>query len=302
MALLTSLSGAVSGVAFDLYDSLLFALTLIGSFGVVYNLVAYSLQSRHKEGDPAPSTRPPLVAGVMGAVLVTLMGNLEGLLEVLHARGVLPASFWNWIDIPGLAQSPVVNSWYPGEVFLWWWRASRVLADKNFIGQNIGVQPIDEFPFFSFLLGDNHPHVLALPFVLLAIALALNLFLRFANKKPANDTEESSLSQRNWWNPVAYALDNDWLLFIFSALFLGALGFLNTWDLPIYLGLLVLAYGVGLVMLKGRLERQTVYRCLSLGLGLGVLSGLLYIFFYLSFSSQASGILPYVFPHTRLPQ
>jgi uncharacterized membrane protein len=35
---------------------------------------------------------------------------------------------------------------------------------------------------------------------------------------------------------------------------------------------------------------------------LGILSGVLYIFFYLSFSSQAAGLLPYVFPPTRLPQ
>ena len=32
------------------------------------------------------------------------------------------------------------------------------------------IEVIDEFPFFSFLLGDMHPHVLALPFVLLAVA------------------------------------------------------------------------------------------------------------------------------------
>jgi YYY domain-containing protein len=302
MAMLTSLSGAVSGVAFDLYDSLLFALTLIGSFGVVYNLVAFSLRARQKIGEPAPPTRPPLIAGVLGGVLVTLMGNLEGVLESLHASGVLPASFWNWIDIPGLAQAQVVNSWYPGDIFLWWWRASRVLADKNFLGQNIGVQPIDEFPFFSFLLGDNHPHVLALPFVLLAIGLALNLFLHLIQQRPATNPEEPGNNPRQWWNPVAYALGGDWLLFIFASLILGALGFLNTWDLPIYLGLLVLAYGLGHVLQKGHLDRQTVYRCISLGLGLGILSGVLYIFFYLSFSSQAAGILPYVFPPTRLPQ
>lgn len=322
MALLTRLSGAVSGVAFDLYDSLLFALTLIGSFGVVYNLVAFTLKARHKEGEAAPPAGPSLAAGVLGGLLVTLMGNLEGVLESLHARGVLPDSFWAWIDIPGLAGSPVVNSWYPGDVFLWWWRASRVLADKNFLGQNMGVQPIDEFPFFSFLLGDNHPHVLALPFVLLAIGLALNLLLRqmsaehILRRSIANvlfergkersmvidETGSGSLSQRHWWNPVAFALDNDWLLFIFSALILGALGFLNTWDLPIYLGLIVLAYGLGLVMAKGHLDRETIFRSVSLGLGLGILSGLLYVFFYLSFSSQAAGVLPYVFPPTRLPQ
>jgi YYY domain-containing protein len=237
--------------------------------------------------------------------MVTVMGNLEGVLEVLHAKGVLPESFWNWIDIPGLAQAPVINSWYPGEVFMWWWRASRVLADKNFIGQNIGVQPIDEFPFFSFLLGDNHPHVLALPFALLAVGLAFNLLLRQMHKGSADASASvgtSFDSWKHWWNPVAFTLDNDWLLFIFSALILGSLGFLNTWDLPIYLGLVVLAYGLGSVIDKGWLDRRILLKSISLGLGLGLLSGLLYIFFYLSFSSQASGVLPYVFPPTRLPQ
>ena len=306
MALLTRLSGAVSGVAFDLYDSLLFALTLIGSFGVVYNLVAFTLKARHKEGEAAPPSGPPLAAGILGGLLVTLMGNLEGVLESLHASGVLPASFWTWIDIPGLAAERVTGSWYPGDIFLWWWRASRVLADKPFPGQNIIItQPIDEFPFFSFLLGDNHPHVLALPFVLLAIALAFNLLLRQISKERTTATEEAGTepqSRQHWWNPVAFALDNDWLLFVFSALILGALGFLNTWDLPIYLGLVVLAYGLGVVMVKGQVDRDTIRRCVMLGLGLGLLSGLLYIFFYLSFSSQAAGILPYVFPPTRLPQ
>lgn len=305
LAMLTRLTGAVSGVAFDLYDSLLFALSLIGAFGVVYNLVAYSLKRRQEQGDSQPCQGPALAAGILGGVLVAVMGNLEGVLESLHARGILPASFWSWIDIPGLAAEQVTNSWYPGDIFLWWWRASRVLADKDFAGQNMGVQPIDEFPGFSFLLGDNHPHVLALPFVLLAIALAFNLLVRQLEKGRRTAAQEGTVvdkPQPHWWNPVAFALDNDWLLFIFSALILGALGFLNTWDLPIYLGLVMLAYGFGQLMLKGRLDREVVARTAILGIGLGILSGFLYIFFYLSFSSQAAGILPYVFPPTRLSQ
>jgi len=305
MALLTRLSGAVAGVGFDLYDALLFTLTLVGSFGVVYNLVAFTLKAHHKEGDTALPAGPPLAAGILGGVLVTIMGNLEGVLEALHARGVLPDSFWNWIDIPGLAQAPVINSWYPESVFLWWWRASRVLADKDFISQNMGVQPIDEFPLFSFLLGDNHPHVLALPFVLLAIGLAFNLLLRQMGMERSiadEGAEPGSASRGQWWNPVAFCLDNDWLLFVFSAIILGALGFLNTWDLPIYLGVIVLAYGLGSVLVKGRVERETIWRSVILALGLGFLSVFLYGFFYLSFSSQASGVLPYVFPPTRLPQ
>src|SRR4030067_101414 len=79
MALLTRLSGAVPGVGFDLYDALLFALTLVGSFGVVYNLVAFTLKGRHKDGDTAPPVGPPLAAGVVGGLVVTVMGNLEGM-------------------------------------------------------------------------------------------------------------------------------------------------------------------------------------------------------------------------------
>jgi hypothetical protein len=122
---------------------------------VVYNLVAFTLKRRRRGEEKLASERPPITTGILGGLMVTVMGNLEGFFEVLHARGVLPESFWTWLDIPGLAQSPVINSWYPGEIFMWWWRASRVLADKDFLGQNMGVQPIDEFPFFS-LLGDNH--------------------------------------------------------------------------------------------------------------------------------------------------
>jgi YYY domain-containing protein len=306
MAMLTQLSGALPGMGFDLYDALLFALTLIGSFGVVYNLVAFTLKTRHKGAEAVPPESPSLAGGILGGLLVTVMGNLEGALESLHAWGILPETFWNWIDIPGLAKAPVINTWNPGDMFIWWWRASRVLADKDFTGQNIGVQPIDEFPFFSFLLGDNHPHVLALPFVLLAIGVSLNLFFRQLSKQRSSQAFDHVASvqeiSKKWWNPAGFTIENDWLLFVFSALILGALGFLNTWDLPIYLGLVVLAYGLGMVIARGHLDREIIVRCVVLGLGLGILSGLLYIFFYLSFSSQAAGILPYVFPPTRLPQ
>ena len=35
------------------------------------------------------------------------MGNLEGVFESLHAAGVLPASFWAWINIPDLAAAGI---------------------------------------------------------------------------------------------------------------------------------------------------------------------------------------------------
>ena len=62
--------------------------------------------------------------------------------------------------------------------YLWWWRSSRVIRDLDLNGLPLGLQSIDEFPFFTFLLADNHPHLLAMPFVLMVIAFAFQVFLQ----------------------------------------------------------------------------------------------------------------------------
>ena len=292
MALVTRLSGVPSTISFDLYDALLFALTAVGAFGVVYNLVASRLQAK----SAISYASGPLWAGYLGAFLVTLIGNLEGLWEALHARGLLSPAFWQWLAIPGLAETPVSGSWYPGSLWSWWWHASRVLPNIDLLGVSMG-DTIDEFPFFSFLLGDNHPHVLALPFVLLAVGLAFN-FLQRQVSSPAEADEHAPL--RFSMTGLHQVYGSDWLLFLLSALLLGGLGFLNTWDMPIYIGLVMLAYGLGTVLRLGRLDWQVVLRTLVFGVGMGIASILLYTFFYISFRSQAGGILPYVMPPTRL--
>ena len=296
MALLTRLSGAPSGIGFELYDALLFALTVTGAFGLVYNLVAGSRRLETGSERPLFGDQQPVFYGLLGSLLVAVMGNLEGLLEALYAKGVMPKTFWSWIDIPGLIENGrVTGSWYPGHDW-WWWRASRVLLDLDLLGQPMPNQPIDEFPFFSFLLGDNHPHVLALPFVLLALALALNILCRQWVVNAERKTRAS------WWNPIATCLNGDWALFILCALILGALGFLNTWDFPIYLGLTVLAYGVGSYAAIGQMNRELIRRIATLGVGLLLMGVFLYLPFYVGFSSQAGGVLPYLLPPTRLPQ
>jgi YYY domain-containing protein len=312
MALMTRLSGVPAGVGFDLYDALLFALTAVGSFGVVYNLIAANL--RRKAGNVAggAGTSQSLSFGLLGALLVTFMGNLEGLLEALHSRGLLSQTFWEWVAIPNLASAPVSGSFYPGgNNWLWWWRASRVLNDLDLNGTPVGAQSITEFPFFSFLLGDNHPHVLALPFVLLGIALAFNLLLRQIGQarirldsvqESGEDLVDVRPGRPAWWNPVGLSLGGDWYLFLLYAVALGALAFLNTWDFPIYLGLTLLAYLLGEILRERQFDRALIVRGIVLGVAWLVTAILIYIFFYISFSSQASGVVPYVFPPTRLPQ
>jgi YYY domain-containing protein len=291
MAWLTRLTGALPGVGFDLYDALLFALTLSGVFGIVYNLVA-GRRNRTSQATDGQAVR----YGIAGALLVVVMGNLEGLLEVLHSRGLLSPSFWQWLNIPSLAEAPVSGSWLPGAGGdLWWWRASRVLADAP---PTSSVNSITEFPFFSFLLGDNHPHVLALPYVLLSIALAFNLLRR----QIRIGSGASEAAEAQWWNPLRSVFAGDWFSFFFYALILGALGFLNTWDMPIYIGLVALAYLAGVYARYRQILWEDLLRSAALAVALLVSAFILYFFFYIGFSSQAGGVLPFVFPPTRLPQ
>ncbi len=245
-----------------------------------------------------------MLTGLLAALFVGIMGHLEGFLEVLHRRGLLSAEFWRWLDIRDLKVPPAGpgDSWLPDR-FMWWWRGSRVLTDYTLTGHEQEV--IDEFPFFSFLLADVHPHVLALPFVLLAVALALNLFANPAALPPVDAAAESIIDKikqnlQNTWRMLTTAAGGSGALLVY-AICIGGLSFLNTWDFPIYLGILGLSFTVWLF---GR--RPNWAAALQTGLmgtamlGLGGI--LLYLPFYATFQSQARGILPNLWNPTRLPQ
>lgn len=172
MGAITNVTGVASGVAFNLTSAAWFALTALGAYGVVFNLIG------------ARRGEQPYFSALLGPVFVAITGNLEGFLEMLHTRGAfwsgspeagMTSAFWRWLDIKDLVNPPMLDAgWIPQRNW-WWWRASRVVRDVNLAGADVEV--IDEFPAFSFILADNHPHVLALPFVLLAIAFAFHVFL-----------------------------------------------------------------------------------------------------------------------------
>ncbi|MGZ6316952.1 MAG: DUF2298 domain-containing protein, partial [Anaerolineales bacterium] len=114
----------------------------------------------------------------LAPLFLLLVSNLEGFLEVLHRAGLFWSgthNFWTWLGIKDLNEAPALPLGLIPDRFWWWWRASRVVSDFDLAGNFREV--IDEFPFFSFLLGDLHPHVLAIPFNLLAVAVALNIVL-----------------------------------------------------------------------------------------------------------------------------
>jgi len=221
----------------------------------------------------------------LAPLFLLIISNVEGFLELLHRRGLFwsgnTSAFWTWLDIKDLSNPPAQPlGWIP-ERYLWWWRASRVISDYDLGGGFKEI--IDEFPFFSFLHADLHPHVLAIPFGLLAIAAALNLFLG---------------GWRGELNLFGFSLRINLTGFAFLALLLGGLAFLNTWDILIAAVLIVGAYVLSRVTEAGwswdRSEDVIIF-----GLPLGILSIILYLPFYLGFSSQAGGPLPNIVYPTR---
>lgn len=280
MALPMKLTGIASSVGYNLALATLPALVAVGSFGLTYNLVRLS----------GGAIRTGILCGLAAPVLITATGNLEGILEFIQVRGWGNETFWQWVGIKGLDGSGG-SGLFP-DTNWWWWRATRVIDTLE--GTVSLDYTITEFPFFSFLLGDLHSHVLSLPFVLLALALGLNIL---AGKERL---AASRLITRPW-ETVAMSIA------------LGALAFVNSWDFPVYaaiLGAILLtrawadnsppldaaAHSIdrGLHALGRTLATVALYLAPLLAAAV-----LLYLPFYVTLSSQVSGVLPYLGPGTR---
>jgi YYY domain-containing protein len=290
-AMLAEATGVPGSVAFNLMLALVFALSAVGAYGVVYDLLAAWRKARASRSGPGSGeSQPSLGLPLLGPFFLLIVSNFEGFLEILHNIGAFwtykpdgsaVSAFWTWLDIKDLSQAPSLPlNWIP-ERYMWWWRASRVIQDYDLSGAWHEI--IDEFPFFSYLLGDLHPHVLSMPFNLLAIALALNLFLG------AWEGELKLFGVHLFIKPAGM---------LFFAFVLGGLAFLNTWD--ILFGFALLA---GVYLLKWASEKGWAWEHLKELLALLMLTGLLaillYLPFYVGFSSQASGILPNLVNPTR---
>ncbi len=115
-----------------------------------------------------------LFAGLAGAFFVVIVGNLGNVKLILDSLAAGSSTTTIQSTLPGMAKLvrvlggavkwlvsgqplPIANDW-------WFWNASRVIPDT-----------INEFPFFTFTYADLHAHMVALPFTLLALALAVAL-------------------------------------------------------------------------------------------------------------------------------
>lgn len=276
-ASLSMLSGVSSTVGFNMLIALTFALVGLTTYGVVYNLVRSRAKKPQTEDAPKPSTRLAVVIALCGTVFVTLMGNWQvPLIEIPYQAGA-PTEYLSLFNSnerqTQIAQPADGLEQWSG---WWWFRSARVLNDIRFDGNRSEV--IDEFPAFSYILADNHPHVLSLPFAALGLGLALNALLL-----------GRSLSKTH---------------IIFYGICLGGLIFFNTWDTPVYIGMVIAADGLRRFMRNGGggVSRGDVFATLTVGASITVLGLILYFPFLFSFRSQLSGILPNIEVPTMFSQ
>jgi YYY domain-containing protein len=177
----------------------------------------------------ARGPRGAVSAGLAAVALALVLGNLEGARLLLDHDGPLEA--------------------YP------WFEASRVVPGT-----------INEFPWFSFLVGDLHAHVLAVPFTVLALAFAVQVALLGPALRPERRAVVEGCA---------------------AALALGMLYAINAWSYPVMAGLLVLAVAAWVRDPRSGPERPEAARWLLSVLSLSVL---LVLPFHLDFDPAARGI------------
>ena len=290
MALPLKLAGITSNVGYNLALATLPALVAAASFGIVYNLIRLA----------GGGFRAGIWFALAAPLLITVAGNLEGVLEFIQVRGWGGDGFWQWVAIKGLDGAPGSGLFPDGN--WWWWRATRVIDTLD--GAASLDYTITEFPFFSFLLGDLHSHVLSLPFALLALGLTLNLFRSPEPVGPGRLLRRPGES-------AALSLS------------FGALAFVNSWDFPVYAAILggvtlIKAWGDARASSgadfgpasstpstpstieagRGDLGRAFLAAAFYL-VPLLAAAVLLFLPFYVTLTSQVSGILPHLGPGTQ---
>ncbi len=216
------------------------------------------------EASPGTSHRTAptaVIAGLLGVALLMVIGNLEGAVELASAHGWGEPSWYQRLGIVNLTGLVRTEHWYPDE-YWFWWRATRLGSDWNIL----------EFPFFSFMLGDLHAHVMVLPFTLLGLAAVFNLL---AGGQPLDIT----------------AVRRRPLTVLFLGVVAGMLAMSNSWDQPVFLLLLFAAALVLNISSMGASMRALV-QAVAFTAPVAVLSFALFIPFFLYLRPATEGIVP----------
>ena len=238
--------------AFNLAVPLFFALTVTGAFSLGYNLAdgvkRAGLRRRANRGVAGilelrnSQLPPPIFCGLAAAFFTAVIGNLDGIVQVLQGiwTTVIGGGVWHGFDFWRSSRMiPPLDSFEPPALAFW-------LPD--IVPGDAGASwHITEFPYFTFLFADLHAHMMVIPFTLLTLGLGLALVVGLRRGGIV-------------WMTVASGT---------LAVSLGALWAINSWDYPSYLILTLGLLGIAALFTRGS-PRAKLW--LFAGLGIGVLA------------------------------
>lgn len=240
---------------------------------------AYLPAQDEREPRHIPWFLSPYIYAVLAALMVVAMGNLTvGFAQ--RQEGVGDQAGAPMPDGGGYRFCLFCNAGTGYD----WFSPSRIIRDyrTDASGQKlqVGFQTINEFPAFSFLLADMHPHVLALPLVLLALAVAQ----AFARRRVLRAT--------SWRDGIPPGLAA-WLSLVVVGIIVGSLYTANTWDYPTYLLVVVAALILPYLAAQRRSDNPRGWRWalpwLVQAILVVALSLVVFIPFHLTFKSLVGG-------------
>ncbi len=251
------LLGVIPATAYNILLALWYGMFSVGVFSLAWNITKAifgreSMEGKVKLFDLA------FWAGLTAMLVVGFLGNLgevklfSDAIKTLGSGG-LPIADGNifervrWL-LGGLGKL------FNGEILpisagSWYWNPSRAIPGEA----------ITEFPFFTFLYGDFHAHLIAMPVVVAAMGWGLSVLM----------------SKGQWHENSKRNAIGGILGFVMGGLIIGALKPINTWDFYTFmvLNFVILAY-VGwkyMPAVKNRWLSPNLTKLVQIGLSVVVL-------------------------------
>ncbi len=231
--------GVLPSVSYNLAVATWFALMAGGVFSVAYNLASLTLARQPAKKDWKGFLLISL-AGFMAIVFVLVIGNLDGVIQVIR----------NFINDDS-------------KTFDFWGSTRAIHSDPP------GFE-ITEFPYFTFLFGDLHAHMISLPLTTLTLGLCVTLIAG-----------------------ASHATRRERLVTIFFlALLMGALRATNSWDSVTYLLVVVLSVAIAEFLRTPHLIWQSIARSVLISIAIFAISYVLFLPFNQKFENFYAEVHP----------
>ncbi len=247
------LLGVIPATAYNILLALWYGMLSVGVFSLAWNITKAIFGRESTEGKVKVFDLA-FWAGLAAMLVVGLLGNLgevklfSDAIKTLGSGGqaIADGSFvqkvqWLLLGIGKLFNGEIL----PISAGSWYWNPSRTIPGES----------ITEFPFFTFLYGDFHAHLIAMPVVVAAMGWGLSVLM----------------SKGQWHEKPRRNITGVILGFLLGGLIIGALKPINAWDFYTFLilNLVILGY-VGwryVPAVKNRWLSPKLTKVVQIGLG-----------------------------------